>query len=125
MQRTICSLAFVSVTLIATASTLLGFAATAAAAEPDGKALYGKHCSSCHGMDGAADTPAGKALKAAVLKDPKFAEIDAAKVMAGLRELPKHKAVSGAVSDAEVAAITAHIHELARGAGAPGAPAAK
>jgi mono/diheme cytochrome c family protein len=122
MQRTIASVSTASLTLLATLAVVLGFAATLAAAEPDGKALYAKHCSSCHGMDGAAGTPAGKALKAAVLKDPKFAEIDAATVKAGLHENPKHKAVSGAVNDAEIAAITAHIHELARSAGGAAAP---
>jgi mono/diheme cytochrome c family protein len=121
MQRTLAS----SLTLLATLGAALGFVATlATAAEPDGAALYAKNCSSCHGMSGGADTPAGKALKAAVLKDPKFASIEVAQVIKDLRELPKHKAVSGAVTDAEIAAITTHIHALAS-TGAAGAATPK
>ncbi len=40
----------------------LGFPAVASAAEPDGKALYLKHCASCHGKDGKAKTPAARKL---------------------------------------------------------------
>lgn len=117
MHRTIAFVAAASsVALFATLAAVMGFSATlAAAADPDGAALFAKHCSSCHGMDGAADTPAGKALKAVVLKDPKFANIDPATVVHDVRTLPPHKAVSGTVKDPEIEAIAGYIHQLASG----------
>jgi mono/diheme cytochrome c family protein len=113
--------------LSVTALACLGLSVTSASADapPDGKALYEKNCSSCHGMDGSADTPAGQALQAAHLKDPKYASIDAAEVTKDLRERPQHAAVSPMVSDAQIEAITAHIHELGGGSAQPGADAPK
>lgn len=113
--------------LSAVALASLGLIVTPAFAEEasDGKALYEKDCSPCHGMDGSGDTPAGKALGSADLRDPKYAEIDAAAVIHALRELPKHAAVSGTVTDAQLEAITIHIHELGHGSAQPGADASQ
>jgi len=49
---------------------LLVSAGALSAAEPDGKALYRKHCSSCHGLEG---TPAPLFAK---LKVPTFADAE-------------------------------------------------
>ena len=112
MQRVVALVA-----VLATAG--LSIAAAAADAPLDGKKLYEANCAKCHGMDGAADTPIGKAMKAHVLKDPKFAEIDAATLIHTVRDNPKHKAVQGKVTDAELTAIAGHIRELAGGSAAP------
>jgi mono/diheme cytochrome c family protein len=95
-----------------------GLVATAADAPLDGTKLYDANCAKCHGADGSADTPVGKAMKAHALKDPKFAGIDAATVIQTVRENPKHKALASKLSDAELTAIAGHIRELAGGSAA-------
>ena len=46
------------------ALTILVFTASrVVAADVDGKAVYAKHCTNCHGADGHGQTPAGKALR--------------------------------------------------------------
>jgi len=48
--------------VVAASVLLSGFAVSAAQAQ-DAKALYDKHCLSCHGATGKGDGPAGKAMK--------------------------------------------------------------
>jgi mono/diheme cytochrome c family protein len=98
--------------------------ASAADAPLDGAKLYDANCARCHGTDGSADTPVGKAMKARALKGPDFAEIDATTVTQVVRNNPKHKAVAEKVSDAELAAIAGHIRKLAGGSASSGAGAA-
>lgn len=105
--------------LAALASAGLIVAAALADTPSDGKALFDANCAKCHGVDGAADTPVGKAMKAHVLKDPKFASIEAAAVIKVIRENPKHKSVTGKVTDDQLTAIAGHIRELAGGSAAP------
>jgi cytochrome c6 len=102
--------------LLALALGVLCVGPSAAAAE-DGAKLYEANCAKCHGADGSADTPVGKAMKAHPLKDPKFAKVEAAAVIQAVRENPKHKAVAEKVSDADLTAIAGHIRELAGGSG--------
>jgi mono/diheme cytochrome c family protein len=103
----------------------LTFGIAAAEAPLDGKKLYDANCAKCHGVDGSADTPAGKAMKAHVLKDPKWVHVEPATVIHVVRENPKHKAVTEKVTDAELEAITAHIRELAGGSASPAPGATK
>ena len=109
----------VALTSILAFAGLACLVAAAADAPLDGNKLYEANCAKCHGMDGMADTPTGKAMKAHALKDPKFAKLEAATVIQGIRENPKHKAVQGKVTDADLTAITGYIHELAGGSAAP------
>lgn len=107
--------------IAATALAVLGIAAVLAAADDpsDGAKLYSDDCAKCHGMDGGADTAAGKALKAAALNDPRFADIDASTVGSALHGNPKHAAVAAKVGDADLELLAAHIRELAARAPAP------
>jgi len=85
------------------------FAIQASPASADGAALYKADCSSCHGMDGKADTPVGKAMKAKVLAgNPHTLE----QVTTAIRTDPKHKSVTGKVSDDDLKEITEFLKTL-------------
>ena len=83
----------------------------------DGEALYGEHCATCHGADGRADTPVGKALKVSSLLDPKWTSADAAEALVtAFHANPKHKAIESKVTDDELRTIAAHVAKLAAAA---------
>jgi mono/diheme cytochrome c family protein len=80
----------------------------------DGTALYEANCSKCHGADGRADTIVGKAMKAASLVAPKWAEADSADALvAAFRANAKHSPVASKVSDDDLRAIAVHVRGLA------------
>jgi mono/diheme cytochrome c family protein len=82
------------------------FAVTLLAAGPavaaDGTALFVEHCAKCHGEDGNAQTAVGKAMKASPVHAGAIAP---EKAVEAVRSDPKHKAVSGKLSDEDLAAI--------------------
>ncbi len=83
----------------------------------DGEALYGDQCVKCHGVDGRADTPVGKALKVPSLLDPKWTSADPAEALVtAFHANPKHKAVESKVTDDELRAIATHVAKLAAAA---------
>jgi mono/diheme cytochrome c family protein len=89
----------------------LSVAGTAAADEAVnvGQATYNADCAKCHGESGNADTPVGKAMKAAVLAGkPHTLE----QVTAAIRGNPKHKSVSSKVDDEQLAAVVEYIATL-------------
>jgi mono/diheme cytochrome c family protein len=88
-----------SVTLAALSFALLGAAPTLAA---DGGALYQTNCAKCHGEDGNADTPVGKAMKAPPVH---AGTLPPAKVVEYVRTNAKHKSISAKLSDEELDAI--------------------
>ena len=92
---------FVFPVLLVTA--LLG---SSVALADDGAALYAKNCAKCHGADGKADTPAGKAMKAPALAGT---SLTAEQVVAKLRASAKHKSVVGKLSDADLTAIASNL----------------
>jgi cytochrome c553 len=56
----------------------------------------------------------GRAMKAALLVDPKWAAEDSAEALvSAFRANPKHKAVASKVSDDDLRAIAVHLRKLA------------
>ena len=80
----------------------------------DGGVLYATNCATCHGADGRAETPVGKAMKVASLVDPKWAAEDSADALVqAFRANPKHKAVASSVSDDDLRVIAVYVRVLA------------
>lgn len=89
-------------------------AATVLAEDVDGAALYGANCAKCHGADGQADTPVGRAMKTPSFVDPKWAAEDSTDAfLAAFHANSKHKAPAEKVSDDDLRAIAVHVRELA------------
>ncbi len=87
--------------------------ATAAFAQGSGADVFKSKCALCHGTDGLATTPAGKALKAASFKNPdiikaKDADLIAI-VKAGKNKMPSF---NGKISDDQIKAAIAYVRTL-------------
>ena len=81
--------------------------ATPIAVAADGGALFAKNCASCHGADGGADTPVGKAMKIPVINAH-----DVAGTIKEIRESDRHKTISPKLNDEELAAIAEAVSEF-------------
>ena len=72
-------------------------------------------CSSCHGANGAGDTPVGKSLKAADLRSPevqKQSDVELAQVIAeGRKNMPSF---SNSLTQDQIRDLVAHIRKLAK-----------
>jgi mono/diheme cytochrome c family protein len=81
----------------------------------EGKAKFEKVCSSCHGLEGRADTKKGKKLKAADYREvTELKGPDAIQhVEKTVRENKKHRQVNKKVSDEDLAAIAQYVQKLA------------
>jgi len=81
----------------------------------DGAALFKKNCAPCHGVDGSANTPAGKSLKAKDLRSAevqKKSDADLAKqIRDGKGPMPGFKA---SLTQADVDALVAFVRALAK-----------
>jgi mono/diheme cytochrome c family protein len=91
--------------------------AVRAASDVDGKDVYAKNCQSCHGADGHGETPAGKALKAVSLIDPKWATPEAIPAIEkAIREGgPRMPAMKAKLTPEEIAAVARYAQQLASG----------
>ena len=79
-------------------------------ARADGASLYAERCASCHGADGKAQTPVGRALSIPSLEGKRYSSDSIAKLLA---ESESHKSLAIALADAELAALVAHLDTLA------------
>ncbi len=104
--------------MIVSAISLLFLAGVTIAEAADGKAVYSKKCTSCHGNDGSGNTKMGKKLKCRDLSDPavqgKLTDAAIAKsIREGVSEGGKvrMKAITG-LSDEEIAAVVKYVRTL-------------
>jgi mono/diheme cytochrome c family protein len=94
-------------------TSMVALTLPAFAAGPDGAAIYKAKCASCHGADGNGQTPMGKAWK---LRDlgaadvQKLSDADLTKITTdGKGKMPAYK---GKLTDAEIAAVVAHMRSF-------------
>lgn len=82
-------------------------------AQNTGEAIYKAKCQMCHGVTGAADTPAGKAMKAKPFNDPEVAKMsDSALLNVTKNGSGKMPAYKDKLTDAQLQQVVAYIHEL-------------
>jgi mono/diheme cytochrome c family protein len=79
-------------------------------AHAEAAALYSDRCASCHGEDGAATTPVGRALSIPSFAGRQYPREQLVKLFA---ESESHKRL-GPFSDAELDALVAHLEALGR-----------
>ena len=79
------------------------------------QAVYGQHCAMCHGQDGKADTPVGKAVKAPDLLSPlvqKKTDAELTEIIEnGKQKMPSFKAK---LKPEQVRDLVAYIRKLAK-----------
>lgn len=84
-----------------------------AVAQSGGADIFKSKCAPCHGVDGMAATPAGKALKAASFKDPAIVKAQDAELIAivksGRNKMPPF---TGKLSDDQIKATVTYIRTL-------------
>lgn len=92
-----------------------GLLAPAAWADPDGAALYTKHCASCHGADGRGGTPAGKALQVKDLASARWASATAVpEIEKAVRDgVPRMPPLASKLAADEISAVARHTRQMA------------
>jgi cytochrome c6 len=87
--------------------------AVGAWAQDSGEAVYKLKCAMCHGADGTANTPAGKAFNAASYKDPAVMKTPDADLIAVVKNgKNKMPAFGTMLTDAQIKAVVAYVHTL-------------
>jgi mono/diheme cytochrome c family protein len=109
MRRTIASLSVLAFALV----TPLLLASTAAAMGH--QEAFEKNCASCHGAEGTADTPVGKAMKIPSFADAGLADMEPEAICEKVKGLDKHKSMLDKVDDATLSAACMRVKELAAG----------
>jgi mono/diheme cytochrome c family protein len=98
---------FVAVLSLASTLASPGFAQSA------GKDVFSSKCAPCHGTDGLAATPIGRALKAASFKSPAAVKASDAELIAivhsGKNKMPSFQ---GKLGDDQIKAVVAYIRTL-------------
>jgi len=97
-------------TCFALAIAILSASAVASAEAAD---TYKAKCQMCHGADGLAATPAGKAMKTPPFTDPAVLKASDADLIASTKNgKGKMPAYTGKLTDAEISSLIAYIHTL-------------
>lgn len=95
-----------------------GISLSAAAQDNSGADTFKNKCELCHGADGLSQTPAGKAFKAASLKDPAVVKLTDAELHAviknGKNQMPAFKSQ---LTDDQIDAVVKYVRSL-QGSGA-------
>ena len=78
------------------------------------ESVYEANCAKCHGADGKANTPVGKAMKVPALITPEWAADDApVKITTFVSGSDKHKAVAEKLSAEELEAAARTVQAMA------------
>lgn len=86
---------------------------TPAYAQTSGADIYKAKCLMCHGPDGMANNPAGKALKAKSFKDPEVVKASDAELFAVVKNgKGKMPAENGKLTDAQIKEAIAYVRTL-------------
>ncbi len=86
---------------------------TPAFAQSSGEDVYKAKCLMCHGPDGLANNPAGKALKAVSFKDPAVIKASDAELFAAVKNgKGKMPAENGKLTDAQIKAVIQYVRTL-------------
>lgn len=100
-------------THLVTTAAMLGLFAGAGYAQDSGATLFQSRCQMCHGADGRADTPTGKAFKVPNLHDPavaKMSDADLTSVITkGRNKMP---AFGTRLSSPQIDSLVAYIRTL-------------
>ncbi len=84
-----------------------------ALAQNSGADIFKAKCQMCHGPDGTANTPAGRAIKAASFKSPALINIPDAELIAAVKNgKGKMPAFSGKLTDDQIKAAIAYVRTL-------------
>src|SRR5579863_8678011 len=112
--KTVAAAAIAAVLTLAFLAVPATQAATAAAAQA-GADVYKDKCIGCHGADGSADTPLGKALKVQDLRRPEVQALTDAQLTAvitnGKGKMPPQK---GQLTAAQIEQVVAYVRSLSK-----------
>ena len=98
---------------IAAVGCLAVLLAVPAVAQGSGAEVYKANCTMCHGDDGLATTPLGKALNAASFKDPKVAKTPDVDLTAIVKKgKDKMPAFGDKLTGAQIKSVIAYIRTL-------------
>ena len=99
---------------LATICCLAASIVTPAFAQNSGADTYKAKCAMCHGADGLAATPAGKAMKAPSFKDPAVVKAPDAELIAVVKNGKNNKMPSyvGKITDDQIKSVVAYIRTL-------------
>jgi mono/diheme cytochrome c family protein len=104
-----------SITLAATALVTAGLSIAPTRSEDKSAGLYKQKCAACHGADGKADTPTGKAMKVRSFADPEVAKMSdddlAAVIDKGKAKMPGY---GKSMKPDEIKAMVAYVRSLAK-----------
>ena len=86
---------------------------TPAIAQSSGADVYKAKCLMCHGPDGLANNPAGKALKAVSFKDPTVVKASDAELFTAVKNgKGKMPAENGKLTDAQIKEVIQYVRTL-------------